>query len=503
MRKNYVLDTNILLHNPNCLNKFEENNVFIPQIVIEELDSKKKAPGELGFSAREAIRQISEYRKKGKLLDGVETQDGGKLYVLENEKIDDLDMSKNDNKILACAIVLRNAMEYHHDDTNGEDHDCTKQPKEIKSIDDLDMAENDIKVLACALTLKDKIDQDYHDNFDDKDCTEAPKVILVTNDVNLQIKADILNLPVEEYRNDRPISENLYGGRSTRHTDGKYMDMFAKEGELSPQCFHEEGLDDLITNEFVNIKSWEGGSLLGKYDGYNVVKLNFENSHPCDLSTRNVGQIFLQEALMSPADIHPLTICSGPAGTGKTLFAIACGLEQVMNMRNYKRVLVCRPNVTMDEEIGFLPGTEQEKISPLLRGVYDNLEVLFGDKDDSHEQMLDKIKELFQRGYITAQSLAYLRGRSITDTYIIIDEAQNASPTQILSIVTRAGEGSKIVLLGDPNQIDNPRLDKRNNGLVYATERMKGSSLCEVVSFDESECTRSKLAKEASDRLKR
>ena len=157
----------------------------------------------------------------------------------------------------------------------------------------------------------------------------------------------------------------------------------------------------------------------------------------------------------------------------------------------------------MDEEIGFLPGTEKEKISPLLRGVYDNLEVLFGNKDDSLDQIQDKINELFQRGYITAQSIAYLRGRSISNTYIIIDECQNASPNQIFSIITRAGEGTKIVLLGDVNQIDNPRLDSKNNGLVYAIERMKDSSLSQVVTFEEKECIRSRLAREASDKLKK
>lgn len=207
---------------------------------------------------------------------------------------------------------------------------------------------------------------------------------------------------------------------------------------------------------------------------------------------------------MSSYKNHPLTICVGPAGTGKTLFAIGCGLEQVMEKDNlYKRVLVCRSNVMMDEEIGFLPGTEQDKISPLLRGLYDNLEVLFGNKDDTKEEMSDKIEEIFSRGYVEAQAVSYLRGRSITDTFIIIDEAQNCTPNQILSIITRAGEGSKIVLLGDPNQIDNPRLDKRNNGLVYALERMKGSHLAEIISFDESECTRSALAKEASDKLRK
>ena len=157
----------------------------------------------------------------------------------------------------------------------------------------------------------------------------------------------------------------------------------------------------------------------------------------------------------------------------------------------------------MDEEIGYLPGSEKEKISPLLRGVYDNLKVIFWNEDDTKETMDDKIKELFSRGYIEAQAISYLRGRSIKNTYVIIDEAQNCTPNQILSIITRAGEGSKFVLLGDPNQIDNPRLDTRNNGLVFALDRMKGDKLCNIITFDESECTRSNLAKSASDKLKK
>jgi PhoH-like ATPase len=211
----------------------------------------------------------------------------------------------------------------------------------------------------------------------------------------------------------------------------------------------------------------------------------------------------LQEALLSPHEEHPLTICTGPAGTGKTLFALACGLDQVMESHLYKRVLLCRPNVMMDEEIGFLPGTEQEKIDPLMRGAYDNLEVIFGSSDDKPDDVRKKIKYLFERDYLYVESLAYLRGRSIANTFVIIDEAQNCTPNQIFSIITRAGENSKFVILGDPNQIDSPRLDKRNCGLVYALERMKGNSTCEIVSFNESECTRSLLAKEASELMKK
>lgn len=447
MRKNFVLDTNVLIHNPNCLEKFEENNLYIPYPVVEELDGLKTAPGETGYSAREVTRKLSALRQSGNLLKGVSTPGGGMLYLYI-----------------------------------AEDLDTSKLPKGWKA----DKMDN--LILLSALKLAEK----------------KRNVILVSNDVNITLKSDLLGIPVQTYNNDR-LAEGieLYLGRSTRHISNDDFCAFMKDKKLNVNALMDKDLDALTTNEFLTIMTWEGSSYLAKYDGISIRQLDYQKENPCGLRTRNAGQIFLQEALMSPHTVHPLTICVGPAGTGKTLFAIGCGLEQVMESQAYKRVLVCRANVMMDEEIGFLPGTEQEKISPLLRGVYDNLEVLFGNADDTRESMEDKIEELFQRGYIEAQSVAYLRGRSITDTYVIIDEAQNCTPNQILSIITRAGEGSKIVLLGDPNQIDNPRLDKRNNGLVYALERMKGSQLCEVMSFSESECTRSALAKEASDKLKK
>lgn len=331
------------------------------------------------------------------------------------------------------------------------------------------------------------------------------EVILVSNDNNMLIKADCIGIKAQRYKNDRVENlDNVYKGRCVKHIKDKDFEIFKNNRKLSVNEYlfgEEESL--LLENEYVNLLNWQGGSILSKYKKGNLIPLNYTNATPMGLKTRNIGQIFLKESLYELPDNNPLVICNGPAGTGKTLFAIACGLEQVVEKKIYKRVLVCRPNVMMDEEIGFLPGTEQEKISPLLRGVYDNLEVIFGNKDDTLEQIQDRIKELFQRGWLTAQSIAYLRGRSITDTYIIIDECQNASPNQILSIITRAGENSKIVLLGDVNQIDNPRLDSKNNGLIYAIERMKDSELCSVVTFEEKECVRSILSKEAANRLKR
>ncbi len=449
MVKNYVIDTNALIHDPGCIFKFEDNNIFIPYVVIEELDKFKTEKSERGFNAREAVRNISSLREKGNLVEGVRTDGGGIFTLHDSNYTSEYGWSgeTNDDKIMATTVAIGRA------DTDTQ-------------------------------------------------------TILVTNDAVLLLKMetvnDIPNVSAEEYKNDRvPHDYEVYSGRSIRYVDDSVIKDFSEKKSI--EVPKSDAFMDLQINEFVNLRSHTGASLMCKYDGTHLVYLfnSKECPHPYGLTPRNMGQTFLQEALLSPSDSHPLTIVNGPAGTGKTLFAVGCGLEQVTEMGRFKRVLVCRANVTMDEDIGFLPGTEREKIDPLLRGVYDNMEILLGNKDDSKDDLRSKVEYLFSKEIITAESLAYLRGRSITDTFIIIDEAQNCTPNQILSIVTRIGEGSKIVLMGDVNQIDNVRLDSRNNGLIFALERMKGSKLCEICSFDESECTRSPLAKEASDRLKR
>ena len=202
-----------------------------------------------------------------------------------------------------------------------------------------------------------------------------------------------------------------------------------------------------------------------------------------------------------------MVIVKGPAGTAKTLFSLAVGLQKILqeNSEHYRRILICRPNVTMDEEIGFLPGTEQEKISPFMRPIFDNLEILV-DSDEkerykNEKELLDKIKDLFDRRIITTEAVAYLRGRSIVKNWVIIDEAQNLSPKQVKTIITRVGEGTKLILIGDPEQIDHPFLDSRSNGLCYASEKMKGSDLCYQVTLKYDECERSPLAYEGSKKL--
>ena len=210
---------------------------------------------------------------------------------------------------------------------------------------------------------------------------------------------------------------------------------------------------------------------------------------------------------MQPADKAPLVIVKGMAGTSKTFYSLAVGLEKLYNNPNgeYRRIVISRPNAQFDEDIGFLPGDEQEKIAPLMRPVIDNLEQLL-DSDEwrryENEMLLgDKVSEIFERGLIQTEALNFIRGRSIVKTYLIIDEAQNMTPNQVKGIITRAGRGTKIILLGDPQQIDRPFLNERTNGLSYAANYMKGSPLCWQLSLSARECERSDLAMDAVKRL--
>ena len=246
---------------------------------------------------------------------------------------------------------------------------------------------------------------------------------------------------------------------------------------------------------------------LGRVKGTKVVPLEYQKSEPYGVSPRNAGQYFLQEALMQPAKDAPLVIVKGMAGTAKTFYSLAVGLEKIVNnpTKEYRRILICRPNAQFDSDIGFLPGDEQEKISPLMRPIIDNLEQLI----DSNEQeryrdereLQGKIEEIFNRGIIQTEAMNFIRGRSFVNTYLIIDEAQNMTPNQVKGIITRAGKGTKIILLGDPNQIDKPFLDERTNGLSYASEYMKGSPLCWQITMTTEECERSDLAMDAVRRL--
>lgn len=457
MVKNYVVDTNVLLQAPYAIESFEDNSVVLPMVVLEELDRFKKAEGETGANARKVIRYLEQLRQKGNLLEGVRLESGGLLRVEKNfvhiSLPKDLHEESGDNRILCVCLGLAESSE--------------------------------------------------------------EQVVLVTKDLLLRIKAQILGICAEDFTTDQVLErENQYNGRSEVYVPEEYFRNFKKKGVPVDRVYEvsEEGesrVPELAENQFVILRADQSAkkTQLGRVENGVIRKLEYRKSSPYGISPRNAGQYFLQEALMQPADKAPLVIVKGMAGTSKTFYSLAVGLEKLLNhpTGEYRRILVCRPNAQFDDDIGFLPGDEQEKISPLMRPIIDNLEQLIDSSEEERYQDEDELKgkidEIFERGIIQAEALNYIRGRSIVKTYLIIDEAQNTTPDQIKGIITRAGRDTKIILLGDPNQIDRPFLDERTNGLSYASEHMKGSRLCWQLTMTTEECERSALAMEAVRRL--
>lgn len=457
MIKKYVVDTNILLQAPYALESFDDNYVVIPMVVLEELDHFKKSDGETGINARKVIRFLEQLRLKGNLFQGVELENSGNLRVEKNyvnvKLPEDLPEETADNRILKVCVGLA--------ETGNE------------------------------------------------------QVVLVTKDLLLRIKAQILGICAEDFTTDQVLEhENQYSGRSEVYVPEEIFKGFKKKGIPAAQVYmlNEKGekyVPQMEENQFVILKADQSSkkTQLGRVENGVIRKLEYRKSAPYGISPRNAGQYFLQEALMQPAEKAPLVIVKGMAGTSKTFYSLAVGLEKMLNhpTGEYRRILVCRPNAQFDDDIGFLPGDEQEKISPLMRPVIDNLEQLIDSSEEerykNEEELKGKLEEIFARGIIQAEALNYIRGRSIIKTYLIIDEAQNTTPDQIKGIITRAGKDTKIVLLGDPNQIDRPFLDERTNGLSYASEHMKGSPFCWQITMNAEECERSALALEAVKRL--
>ena len=458
MTKTYVIDTNVLIQAPYALECFEDNNLILPLVVLEELDGLKKSEGEKGVNARAAVRKLELYRQRGDLLEGVKLPGGGILKIEKNfvqvELPPDLPDDKSDNRILKVCKGL-------------------------------------------------------------KELCEESQVILITKDIVLRLKAQILGIRAEDFEREQISADDAqYTGRIEVFIPENLVKEFKKKGVALDQVYQsdEEGnqtIPKLYENEFVILRLDQSTkkTLLGRVNGNKIVPLSYKKSKPYGIVPRNVGQYFMQEALMMEADKAPLVIIKGMAGTAKTFYSLAVGMEKVYNnpSKGYRRVLVCRPNAQFDDDIGFLPGDENEKIAPLMRPVIDNLEQILDSDEkkryEDEEELSDKITEVFERGIIRTEALNFIRGRSITQTYLIIDEAQNMTPNQIKGIITRAGEGTKIILLGDPCQIDKPFLDERTNGLSYAAKHMMGSPLCWQITLSAEECERSALALDAVKRL--
>lgn len=454
MAKTYVIDTNVLIQAPYALQCFEENHLVLPLVVLEELDGLKKADGERGVNARRAIRFLEKLRLKGDLLTGVAMDNGGTLRIEPN-----------------CVNVA----------------------------------------------LPESLPEDKADNRMLKVCKNlyALEPVLVTKDLVLRLKAQILGIEAQDFSTEQVIpEEKQYTGRIQCYVSEDTFKDFKKKGIMVTDLYQSDAegkrrQPELEENEFVILNADQSlrKTHLGRVKGQKIIPLEYNKSLPYGIKPKNSGQYFLQEALMKPAEEAPLVIVKGQAGTAKTFYSLAVGLEKILNhpTGEYRRILICRPNAQFDTDIGFLPGDEQEKISPLMRPIMDNLEQLIDANEEERYQdeieLKGKIDEIFERNIIQTEALNFIRGRSFIKTYLIIDEAQNMTPNQIKGIITRAGKGTKIILLGDPNQIDKPFLDERTNGLSYASENMKGSPLCFQITMMTDECERSELAMDAIQRL--
>ncbi|MBI4802318.1 MAG: PhoH family protein [Elusimicrobia bacterium] len=426
MKKIYILDTNVLIHDPMSFTKFEDNTVVIPISVIEELDTFKSHADERGKAARIVSRRLDEMRKAGKLNAGVKMETGGTLIV-------DLDHEQ----------VL---------------------PKEFL------LADMDNRILNSALWFN----------------LKKHNASLVTKDINLRLKAEAVGINAEDYEAGKVKVDELYPGLVTVEKTAEFIDKFYKE----KMAKNADG--ELVANEFVIFKAKEDPkkSAMGRVDSNDtsVVKSLSPESAPWGIRALNKEQRCAMELLLD--ENVKLVTMIGSAGTGKTLMSLACGLQKAVEENIYRRLIICRPIVPVGKDIGYLPGTKEEKLSTWMGAIYDNLEFIM---DRRHQDdALQKFEYLLQNEKIEIASVTHIRGRSLPKQYMIVDDAQNLTPHEIKTILSRAGEGTKVVVTGDPYQIDNPYLDIASNGLMYIVDRFKGQKLYGHLTFTKTE--RSQLA---------
>lgn len=437
--KTFVLDTNVLLHDPHAVFRFQENTILIPITVIEEIDRFKKDMNETGRNAREISRILDDLRKQGSLSSGVSLESGG---------------------ILRVALM------------NGEM--LSRLPHELSE------QRGDNRILAVAADAKSK-------------STQIP-VILVTKDTNLRIKADAIGLKAEDYESDKVDISELYTGFTQLEVAAETVDRFYGQGWVELE-------ENLQPNQYAVLKDAGNPShtAIGKFNAGQrrlvpVIRIGKEgvwSIHP-----RNREQTCALDALLD--DSVKIVTLVGKAGTGKTLLAIAAGLQKTAEESVYNRLLVSRPVFPMGKDLGFLPGDIEEKLAPWMQPIFDNVELLLSGHE-AEKRHSRGYRELMAMGIMEIEPLTYIRGRSIPNQYLIVDEAQNLTPHEIKTIVTRAGEGTKVVLTGDPYQIDNPYVDSSSNGLTYLVERFKGQEIAAHITMMKGE--RSALAELAANLL--
>jgi PhoH-like ATPase len=439
MKKNFVLDTNVLLHDPNAILTFGDNDVIIPIYVIEEIDRFKKELSELGRNARAVGRMIDDYRHKGHLSDGVPTPTGGRLRVLFT------------NQKLPAEMGIGQTMDH--------------------------------RILAVAFDLKER---------------EPDKAtIFITKDTNLRIKADALGIRAEDYDTEKVTADEIYSGVAEVQASGEEIDAFYRQGNLPVEKL--KGYEP-IANQFIHLRDESNGAhgALGRLDpeAKNLLPLLKARGSVWGIQARNREQTFAMDLLLD--DRIKLVSLAGKAGTGKTLLALAAGMHKTSEEGLFQRLLVSRPIFPLGRDIGFLPGDVEDKLNPWMQPIFDNVELLMNlTRKDKRQGR--SYRELMDMGLIEIEPLTYIRGRSIPNQYIIVDEAQNLTPHEVKTIITRAGDQTKVVLTGDLYQIDNPYVDSSNNGLSYVINRFRGKSIAGTVTLRKGE--RSELAEVASDLL--
>lgn len=458
MVKNFVLDTSVLVHDPSSIFNFQDNNIIIPIICIEELDNLKKKDGIVGYHARSAARELYNIKKIGNLHEGVKLPSGGTLKIELNHMDtsvlpDGMDLNKNDSRILAITKNLAN---------------------EYKNI----------------------------------------PTILVTKDLYLSIKGDALGIITQDYKNDKITADEIYKGYAEITLPSEDIDKIYKDEGLPLPT----QLDiPVYPNEFLHIKSSTDMTheVIARFDGKCIVPLKYANSTAWGLTPINREQKMAFELLMDP-DIHFVSITGG-AGSGKTILSTAVALQKVIEEKVYRKIVFVRPVIPAGNDIGFLPGTEEEKLRPWMGSFYDAIENLVDykyssrkvkdkngknkrngenvEKENPEFNVDDFIDQFRRQGAIETKTLTYMRGRTFSDSLVIVDEAQEITPHLAKLMLTRAGFGSKFVFIGDPsdNQIDNILVDAKSNGLVYAVEKMKPFDITGHVTLNQVE--RSLLAK--------
>jgi PhoH-like ATPase len=459
MVKYFVIDSNIFMKSFNALTGFDDNIVVVTATVLEELNKYKDAHNSVGFNSRETLRILKELRRKGKLSDGVKLLNGGTLMTkhgMSNNMPAEYPLTINDNKIIATAMLIQ---------------------------------------------------EEHPDN----------RVIIVTSDVDMMIKCDDIGIEVQEYMNESITYDYTYTGFREASLLGSDIDRLYSNGHVALSDITDKtDLGNLEENEYINISSNDGTNKHAlayhrsgviyilrdeKLIGYNGIK------------GRNFKQKMLMHALLAPTSEISLVIVMGTAGTGKTFLAEACGLEKTYtsmgrtykyqrNGGEYESMIITRTNVQSDNDLGALPGDLEEKMNPLLRPFYDNMKKIFEGKEKDKENAKQQIQYVLGNEIVEIEAVGYLRGASLEDKFLIVDEAQNMTASQALEVVTRAADGTKVVLLGDPDQIDARYLDKHNNGLVFTAERMKGDIGTAQITFAEDDTVRSRLSMAAAARMK-